>query len=79
MNFHLDNNQTIKDIIKQKIINLITDNIDAYMFSDIYFKKMKTFLKNSDDFTLISHDLIIEFTKEIMGDLLIVPYLYDFS
>lgn len=79
MNFLLDNNKTIKDIIKQKVINLINDNIDAYMFSDIYFKKMKSFLKNCNDASIITDDLIIEFTKEIMKDLLIVPYLYDLS
>lgn len=67
--------------IKKMIISIIKNNIDVYMNNDKYFKEFKQFLKenyDNDSISIISYDLKIKLIKEILSDLLIVPFLYDF-
>ena len=71
----------LEDYIKYDISTLIKDNIDVYMNNDNYFKKMKHYLRKHCEENIIiplPYELVNEFTKEILIDLLIVPHLYDY-
>ena len=71
----------LEDYIKYDISTLIKDNIDVYMNNDSYFKKTKHYLQNHCEEEIIiplPYELVNEFTKEILMDLLIVPHLYDY-
>ena len=70
----------LEEYIKFDISMLIKDNIDVYMNNDNYFKKMKHYLKKCEENIImpLPYELVNEFTKEILMDLLIVPHLYDY-
>ena len=72
----------IEDSTKYQILKLIKDNIEVYSFdNDKCFKELKKYCRDNCekyDGKLLSYDLLVKFTREVMIDLLNVEHLYDY-